>query len=89
MITRTLLLSLAALALLPVAAIAGDISGDYGHATVGADNNDDAGDVQDANHNGENDGAEQPSPARRTAEDGRTPINRDNDDGHHGDFGND
>ncbi len=88
MITRTLLLSLAALALLPVAAIAGDISGDYGHSTVGADNNDDAGDVQDANHNGKNDGAEQTTTARRTAEDGRYPINRD-DDGHHGDFGND
>lgn len=89
MITRTLLLSLAALALLPAAAIAGDISGDYGHPTVGADNNDDTGDVQDTNQNGENDGAEQPSPTRRTAEDGRYPINRDNNDGHHGDFGND
>lgn len=89
MITRTLLLTLAALTLLPPAAFADNISGDYGHPTVGADNNDDAGDVQDTNHNGENDGAEQTPTTRRTAEDGRYPINRDNDDGHHGDFGND
>ena len=89
MITKSLLLTIAALALLPVAAHAGDISGDYGHATVGADNNDDAGDVQDTNHNGENDGAEQTTTTRRTAEDGRHPVNRDGEHKHQGDFGND
>lgn len=88
MITKSLLLTIAALALLPTVAIASDISGDYGHATVGADNNDDAGDVQDTNHNGENDGAERPDTAQsRTAEDGRRPVNSGTEN--QGDFGND
>ncbi len=98
MITRTLLLSLAALALLPAAAMADDnISGDYGHHTVGADNNDDSGNddhddhPRDAFDNDHDDDHhhDRADTSRRTAEDGRYPINRDNDDGHHGDFGND
>lgn len=87
MLVRLFALTVFALALLPAASFAGDMSGDYGHATVGADNNDDAGDVQDQNNNGENDSAEQEPAAGRTAEDGRRPINsaRENQ----GDYGND
>lgn len=83
---RLFALTLFALALLPAASFAGDISGDYGHSTVGADNNDDAGDVVDQNHNGENDAAEQQPAAGRTAEDGRRPLNSGHEN--QGDYGN-
>ena len=87
MLVRLFALTVFALALLPAASFAGDISGDYGHATVGADNNDDAGDVQDQNHNGENDGAERTTSDARTAEDGRRPVNSSHEN--QGDYGND
>ena len=87
MIVRILALAVFALALFPAASIAADISGDYGHATVGADNNDDAGDVQDQNHNGENDGAEKQASNDRTAEDGRRPVNSATEN--QGSYGND
>lgn len=83
---RILTLALFALALFPAASFAGDISGDYGHSTVGANNNDDAGDVQDRDNNGENDAAKQEPAAGRTAEDGRRPINAGNE--HQGAYGN-
>lgn len=95
MITRTLLITLTALALLPAAAIADDnISGDYGHHTVGADNNDDAGNDDHDDHprdsfDNDNDDDDDRAETRRRAEDGRYPVNRDDDDGHEGDFGND
>ena len=87
--TRAFLLTFAALTILAsIPAFAGDISGDYGHPTVGADNNDDAGDVRDADHDGEDDGAEANAAARRTAEDGRHPVNKSTNE-HQGDYGND
>ncbi len=87
MLVRILAVTLFALALLPAASFAGDISSDYGHSTVGADNNDDAGDVVDQNHNGENDGAEATAAESRTAEDGRRPVNSPREN--QGDYGND
>lgn len=87
MLVRIFALTVFALALLPAASFAGDISGDYGHATVGADNNDDAGNTVDQNNNGERDAAEQEPAAGRTAEDGRTPVNSSREN--QGNYGND
>ena len=90
---RSFLLTIAALALFPASAMAvQDHSGDYGHHTVGADNNDDAGNVEHDEHPRDDfdntDGGKAAQPERRAAEDGRYPINKDGHE-HSGDYGND
>jgi hypothetical protein len=89
---RTLILIIAALALFPAAAMAGeDHSGDYGHHTVGSDNNDDSGNVEHDEHPRDDYDNNSGRKDRRVADDGRPPINKDHGDGHghQGDFGND